>query len=274
MAITTRDQLIDALGNKYQQILYDKASLANASGGQFFSLFTATGTPSAGTNPTTAALCDNTTAGSLLWTDPAGSDKTYLAWMSANNSNATSNIEVVDRLAHMGGLNGTLANSQSVNLDPATLGISAARRGKSDFSEVQWWLEIYAALGSTGVNATVNVDYSDATLNQNLPAIALGATPRQGRIYPLHTLAAAGKYIAKINSVTLSATTGSAGNFGFSCNRPISQSIQTVANFATIQDWAQLGLPEVPTDASLFLLMQCSTSSTGTARGYIKLVQG
>ena len=274
MAITTRDQLIDALGNKYQQLFFDKASLSNAVAGQFFSLFTATGTPGAATNPTTAALCDNTTTGSLLWNDPAGSDKTYIGWLASNNANATSNLEIVDRLAHMGGLSGTSATSQTVNLDPDALGISAARRGAVNYSEVQWWMEIYSALGSTGVTATVNVDYSDGTLNQNLSAITLGGTPRQGRIYPLHTLAAAGKYIAKINSVTLSATTGAAGNFGFSATRSLLQTIQTVANFPTVADWAQIGLPEVPTDASLFMMMQCVTTSTGAVRGYIKLAQG
>lgn len=275
MAITTRDQLIDALGNKYQQLILDKANLSSSAAGQFFSLYTATGTPGAGTTPSTAALCDNTTAGSIAYNDPVGTDKTYLAWMSTTNGTiAASNIEIVDRLAHMGGLNGTLATAQTVNLDPATLGISAARRGPSDFSQVQWWLEIYSALGATGVNATVNVDYSDGTLNQNLTAIALGATPRQGRIYPLHTLAAAGKFISKINSVTLSATTGTAGNFGFSCTRSITQQVMPVLNMPTVSDYAQLGLPEIPLDASLFVQMQCPSTSTGLVRSLIKLVQG
>jgi len=274
MAITTRDQLIDAMGNKFQALQIDKGSLGNAAAGQFFSLFSAAGLPTAGTTPGSAAICDNTTAGAITFTNPTGTDKSYLSWLTLASANASTSVDIVDRLAHMGGLNGTLTTSQTATLDPTALSLSAARRGASNFSEVQWWLEIYTALGATVVNATVNVDYSDGTLNQNLTAFTLGANPRLGRAYPLHTLTASGKYISKINSVTLSATTGTAGNFGFSCTRPLAQVSAPTPNFATTADWAQLGLPAIPDSASLFALMQCSTSSTGTLRGYGKLVQG
>lgn len=42
MSITTRDELIDALANNSSRIVIDKASLANAAAGQYFSLWTAT----------------------------------------------------------------------------------------------------------------------------------------------------------------------------------------------------------------------------------------
>jgi hypothetical protein len=274
MTITTRDGLVDAMGNKFQGVQIDKGSLANTAAGQLFSLFTATGLPVAGTTPGSGALCDNTTSGALTFTNPTGTDKTYLALLTLAAANAATSVEIVDRLAHMGGLSGTSATSQTATLDPATLGISAARRGASNYSEVQWWLEVYAQLGATNVNATVNVDYSDGTLNQNLTAFSLGTNPRIGRMYPLHTIATAGKYISKINSVTLSATTGTAGNFGFSCTRPLSQVSAPTANFPTVSDWAQLGLPAIPDSASIFLYAQCSTTTTGTLRGYGKLVQG
>jgi hypothetical protein len=93
-------------------------------------------------------------------------------------------------------------------------------------------------------------------------------------MYPLHTITTAGKYISKINSVTLSATTGTAGSFGFSCTRPLTQALATVPNSPTVSDWAQLGLPAIPDSASIFMYMQCTTSPTGVIRGYGKLVQG
>ena len=123
------------------------------------------------------------------------------------------------------------------------------------------------------MNATVNVDYTDAS-SGNLTAIALGATPRQGRQYPLNALAASGKVIAKINNVTLSATTGTAGNFGFSCTRNRTSIAMPVANFLTVADWAQLGLPSIANDACLTLQMLCSTTSTGTIRGGGKIAHG
>ena len=55
MTISTRDQLIDAMGNNASRLVIDKASLANAVAGQFFSLWIATGIPGAGAAPGAAA---------------------------------------------------------------------------------------------------------------------------------------------------------------------------------------------------------------------------
>lgn len=274
MAITTRDQLIDALANNSSRILFDKASLASTAAGQYFSLWTATGFPSAATIPgTTAALCDQSTVGAMTFANQTAPAKSYLGYLFAAGGNSFTNLDLVDRLAQMGGLNGTLTTAQTVNLDPVALGVSSDRLGASDLTDVQWWLEIYTALGATGVNATVNVDYTD-TSSGNLTVIALGATPRQGRLYPLNALTASNKVIAKINSVTLSATTGTAGNFGFSCTRNRTAVSMPAANFNGIFDWAGLGLPVIHNDSCLTLTMLCSTTSTGTIRGGGKIAHG
>ncbi len=65
MAITTRDKLIDALGNNSSRFIIDKASIANAVAGGYFSLWRATGQPGQGAIPTTTASCNNTTLGSM-----------------------------------------------------------------------------------------------------------------------------------------------------------------------------------------------------------------
>jgi hypothetical protein len=273
MAITTRDQLIDALGNNSSRILFDKVSLASAVAGQYFSLFTASGFPAAGVNPTAAAICNQTTQGAINFANQTLPTKSYLAYLFAAGGNALTNLDIVDRLCHMGGLNGTLTTSQTVNLDPVALSVPASRYGAADLTDIQWWLEIYSALGATGVNATVNVNYTDST-SGNLTVIALGTTPRPGRQYPLNTLTASGKIIEKINNVTLSATTGTAGNFGFSCSRNRSSVSMPVANFLTTADWAQLGLPTIANDSCLMLQMLCSTTSTGTIRGGGKIAHG
>lgn len=273
MAITSRDQLIDALANNSSRILFDKASLANATAGQFFSLFKSGGFPAAGTNPTSAAICNQSTTGAMTFSNQTAPAKSYLAYLFAASSNSTTSVEIVDRLAHMGGLNGTLTTGQTVNLDPVALGVSSGRIGAADLTDVQWWLEIYTQLGTSNVNATINVDYTDST-SGNLTVLALGGTPRQGRIYPLNALADTGKVIEKINSVTLSATTGSAGDFGFACTRTRTNINPPVANYQLVQDWAQLGLPEIHNDSCLMFTMLCSTTSTGTLRGGGKIIHG
>jgi hypothetical protein len=173
----------------------------------------------------------------------------------------------------MGGLSGTVTTAQTVNLDPVALGVSSDRIGAADLTDVQWWLQIYTSLGATAVNATVNVNYTDTT-SGNLTVVALGATPRADRLYPLDQLAAAGKVIAKINSVTLSASTLSAGNFGFCCTRVRAVSNPPIANLQLIQDWAQLGLPVIHNDSCLTLNMLCTTTSTGVQTGGGKIIHG
>lgn len=269
--ITTRDGIIAALANNSDRILFDKASMANAVAGNLFSLWQANGMPAAGATPSTAALCTKALAGSVAFTNQTAPATSYLDWFWLACGNAATGVEVHDRLAHTGGLSGTVTTAQgALNLE--TLAPGADRLGASDYSDVQWFLEVYTALGATGVNATVNVTYNDNSTG-NLAATALGATPRAGRLYPLVS-AVAGKFIKAVNSVTLSATTGTAGNFGITATRSRTVVPCPVANFPTVADWAQTGHCEVPNDSCLQLLMQCSTTSTGTVRGAGKITHG
>lgn len=274
MAISTRDQLIDALGNNTSRVVIDKASLANAVAGQFFSLWQSAGVPGAGATPTTAATPTHATTGAIGFTQQTLPVTSYLAWLRAATSNANTTIEFHDRVAHLGGLSGTVTTAQAaaVDLSATGLNLEAARRGDSNYSDIKWWLEVYTALGATGVNATVNVTYDDGTTG-NLAVVALGATPRAGRMYPLVS-AVAGKFIRGVNTVTLSATTGTAGNFGVTATRPRTGIDTVVANKAEAYDFTLLGLPEVPNNSCLQLVVLCSTTSTGTVRGQGKIVHG
>ena len=269
MTITDRNGIINALANSSTRVLIDKASLPNTAAGQLFSLWQATGSPGAGATPSTAAICTSALAGAIAFPNQTGPATSYHGLQAVAGSNSAITVELHDRLAHMGGLSGTSTSAQG---GLTLTGLSAARRGASDYSGVQWWLEVYTALGATGVNATVAVTYNDDTTG-NLAAIALGATPRAGRAYPLVS-AVAGKYIKAVNSVTLSATTGTAGNFGITATRTVSVMPAPTANKAESYDWAALGLTEIPNDACLMLLTLCSTTTTGTVRGFGKILHG
>lgn len=271
MTISTVDGFLDALANNNSRLVIDKASLANAAAGQFFSLWTATGVPGTGTIPTSAVVPTKATTGAFGFTNQTAPATSYLGWLAVQHSNSASNLEIHDRLACMGGLSGTVTTAQGA-LSLVTTDPGADRRGDSNYSNVMWWLEVYTALGATGVNATVNVTYNDDSTG-NLTAIALGATPRAGRLYPLVS-ASAGKFIKAVNSVTLSATTGTAGNFGITATRQRTSVSAPLLNKTETFDWAQLGLPEIPNDSCLMLVMLCVTTSTGTVRGQAKIAHG
>ena len=278
MTITTRDQLISALGNNSSRFIIDKASLSNAAAGQYFSLWRATGQPGQGAIPTAAATCNNALTGAMNFSQQVDPATSYGAWANAVCSNSAVTIEVHDRLMHMGGLNATLLTAQTValNLNGVTADNMVKRIGDANFSDVQWWLEWYADTGATASNATIAVTYSDGTTG-NLTVVAVGGTVRASRMIPLNNLipaAAAGKYIRSIDSVTLSASTATAGNFGFTASRPRMTMPLLLANKMETFDWAALGFPEIFNSSCLWPIELCSTTTTGTVRGGGKIAHG
>lgn len=279
MTITTRDQLINAMCNNSSRLVIDKASLSNAAAGQFHSLWRATGQPGQGAIPGAAAVCTNALTGALRFNQQTSPATSYMAILEGLCSNSATVLEVHDRLMHMGGLNGTLATAQTANVDVHANIASdnlTARIGSSDYGDIMWWLEWYTDTGGTAVTATVNVTYNDDS-SGNLTAISLAATRRASLMIPLNGFipsADSGKYIRDVNTVTLSATTGTAGSFGVTATRYRAALYKPVANARFTADWAGLGLPEIPNTSCLMLIQLAGTTSTGTVRATGKIIHG
>ena len=273
------DNLVKALGNNSSRIVLDKASIASQTANSYCSLWRATGQPGQGAIPTVVATCNNTTVGTIGFNQQTSPSTSYGAYLEIATGNAAMTMELHDRLANMGGLNGTLTTAQSVNLDLNTLLATdniGTRKGDANYSEVQWWLEWYTATGVTAVTATIVVTYNDGTTG-NLSVLSLAATRPASHMIPLNSLipsAQSGKFIRGIVSVTLSATTGTAGNFGVTVTRPRMTLSSPFANFKFIADWAQLGLPEIYNSSAIFPIVLTSTTSTGTVRGGGKIAHG
>lgn len=279
MTISTRDQLIDALANNSSRIIFDKANIASQTANSFCSFWRGTGQPGQGAIPTTAAVCNDSLLGCIQFAQQTSPATSYLTILEGVSSNASMTLEIHDRLMHMGGLSGTVTTAQTVNLDlDANLATDDldARKGDANYSDVQWWLEWYTATGSTVVNATVNVTYNDGT-SGNLTAQSLAATRPASHMIPLNGLipaADSGKYIRDVNTVTLSATTGTAGNFGVTATRYRGALFLPLANARWTADWAGLGIPQIGNNSCLFAVMLTSTTSTGTLRATGKITHG
>ncbi len=277
MAITTLDQLVDALANNTSRIIIDKASLANQTAGRYCSMWRATGQPAQAAIPTTAAVPTHATLGAINFTQQTAPATSYIGGLDVIGSNAAQTLEIHDRIAHMGGLSLNVTTAQTVTgMDLTTLAPSSARVGDSNYSDLQWWLEVYTDGGATASNATINVTYNDST-SGSLNVQAVGGTIRAGNLFaltPLIPTASQGKFIRAINSVTLSAATGAVGNFGFTCTRPRMYMPMGLANYASSVDWASSKLPEVPNASCLQLVVLPSTTSSGTLRGGGKIIHG
>ena len=278
MTITSRDQLIDAMGNSSSRFILDKASIASQAG-SYVSMWRATGQPGQGAVPTTAAVCTTALTGAMGFAQQTAPATSYGAYMEVVTGNSAMTVEIHDRIAHMGGLNGTLTTAQTVGIDLSTLLSTSnvgVRIGDANYSDVQWWLEWYTATGATAATATVAVTYDDGT-SGNLTALSLAATRPASFMVSLNALipaASSGKYIRAVNTVTLSVTTGTAGSFGVTATRIRMSSMCPVANLKTISNWADLGFPEIENSACLFPVVLTSTTSSGTLRGGGKIIHG
>ena len=279
MAISTVDSIVKALGNNSSRIIIDKASIASQTAGSYCSLWRATGQPGQGAIPAATAVCNNNTLGTINFAQQTLPARSYGAYLELATGNAAMTLELHDRLAHMGGLVGNVTTAQAVNLDLSTLLATdnlSERKGDADYSDVQWWLEWYTATGATVVTATVAVTYNDGTTG-NLTAQSLAATRPASHAIPLNSLipaAQSGKFIRGVVSVTLSATTGTAGSFGVTATRPRMAIGSPIANFKSISDWAQLGFPEIYNRSAVFPMVLTSTTSSGTVRGGGKIAHG
>ena len=272
------DTIAAALGNTAaDRLIIEKASISNMTAGTFCSLWRATGQPAQGAIPgTTPAIPTSATTGAPSFSNQTSPIYSFLLWAYAASGNSAMSLEIWDRVAHVGGLvlNSTSAqNITGMDLSSGGLNLGADRRGASNYSDIQWFLETYTDGGATASNATINVTYDDASTG-NLNTQAVGGTLRASRLLPLTPLiptAKQGLFIQGINSVTLSASTGTAGNFGFTAVRPRTAIMLPVANKTEVVDWALLGLPVIPTDACLMYALLTSTTTTGTLRGGAKI---
>jgi len=267
----TLDKLANALATTSTRLVIDKANLTSQTTGTYCSMWRSTGQPAQGAIPGAAATCNATTTGGLIVPAQTAPVKSYFAYFEWACSNNAMTLELHDRLAQMGGLVGNVATAQTVSLDLDTMSGTdniANRIGVADYSDVQWWLEWYTATGSTAVTATVNVTYSDGSTG-NLTGISLAATRPAAHMINLNVYrpAAVSLCIRGVNSVTLSATTGTAGNFGVTATRLRGGVFAPIANVKFSASWADLPIVELPKSACPALMVLCSTSSSGTVRG-------
>lgn len=271
MAITTIDGIVNALGNNAQVMVLAKSSIATQGTGGFSSLWKAGGSPAAGSNPTTAEIPTKATAGALMnFTNATSTDKLYFGRGFLVSSNSSTDVWIHDRLSHMGGLSGTVTTAQTVGCDVTSL---AGTRCSSNYSDVQWWIEIYSDIGTTPVTATVSYTDADGNSGQSTTVSIGGASPlnQDSRMFPIY--GSGGEYIQSIQTIT-HVTTGTAGNYGITATRPLTSMSLGLANSGEVYDWSQLGLAEIPDDACLMAIIICGTTSTGTLNGTFKLITG
>lgn len=250
--------------------IIQKASIASQAVSGYSSLWRATGWPAQGAIPGAASIPTKATLGAFLtFPTPSVGKTRYAAQALISCVNATNTCILVDRLAHMGGLNGTLTSVQTVGIDVTSL---KGTRCRSDVSDVQWWLEIYTNIGTTATTGSiVYISDTDGT-TQTITGYAIGgASPASAasRMFPITPLA--GHPIRSITSFQQAATTGTAGSYGFTATRNLGIVDTSQANMSVNRDWAQLPITNLHDDTCLNMIVLCGTTSTGNIFGSISL---
>lgn len=236
-------------GNPEPLMMHREARVAGAAAvipiaGQPQSLWEFEGSPSHGAVPgTTVAYPDNTTVGGWRQTDPGGGRQ---KWGSAvgGNSVAQGTLVLYDRLAHISGLSGTVTTAQAVSASA----ITRYTNGLGNFIA----FEIYTQVGATGT--TIVADYTDDAGNagQTSTAVPFGATNnREAQRFARLSLAAGDQGVRAVNTVTLAATTGIAGNFGIVVGHELARLNITNPQGGDVRSFLNGSFIDVLTDACL-----------------------
>jgi hypothetical protein len=171
---------------------------------------------SGATTPSLPVVCDQATNGNLMKHPRLPGTCSNQLWLSdlefalsiAQPGGKCSAV-LYDRLCHQGGLDGTSAVAQTTNLPTAPL-----TRYTSGVGVVPC-LEIYVPIGATSVTASISYTNQAGVAGQISPDMAItNGNGNQGEHFTVFSLAAGDTGCRSVESVTLSASTGTVGNFG------------------------------------------------------------
>ena len=171
----------------------------------------------------------------------------------------------VDRLSHQGGLNATGTGAQTTNLPTAAL------PRYTDGRDVMLALEIYTQIGSTATTLTVSYTNESGTSGRTTPATVFGGTgAREAGRFLILPLQAGDSGIRSVQSVTVAATTGTAGSFGVVLFKPLFMVPINNADGPHICDLISgnfIGYPgELPRQTNISIIAT-GTNTTGTGVG-------
>jgi len=216
--------------------------------------------------PTTSVALNKDSAQSMGPIPAISSGRlTFLGGRFNTSTFGVGGMLLVDLLNVSGGLNGTLTTAQTTNLPTAALTRYTSGEG------VMAGIVIYTQIGSTATTATISYTNSAGTSGRTSTATSFGGTGFRevGVLLPI-PLQAGDTGVESIESVTVTATTGTAGNFGVCLYKPLAMISLESATGAMPLDSVSTGciigsLAEIDPNACLAISVfsAVSTSLTG-----------
>lgn len=271
MAITSMDGLIAAMAAGQSLKFYMPSTVG--AGSSFFSMntlvassfgqmATATAFGSGGTTYT-----QGTTAGQgwPIWT-AGGALTSYLSRFTFSTQLAEM-LALYDLMWGCSGFNTTVLTAQSV------VGFSGLPpRAPANGVGLELWCICYVVDGATASQMTVSYTNQSGVSGRTTQAIFINSMVAHKLL--LVPLQAGDTGIQSVQSVTFTASTGTAGNLGLFIMNRLSTVSLTVANTNAVADFAGTGLPIINDNAVLFFNLLCSAGTTGVIIGQVDIAQG
>jgi hypothetical protein len=216
--------------------------------------------------PTTSVALNKDSAQSMGSIPAISSGRlTFLGARINTSTFGAGGMLLVDLLNVSGGLNATLTTAQTTNLPTAALTRYTSGEG------VMAGIVVYTQIGSTATTATISYTNSAGTSGRTSTATSFGGSGFRevGVLLPI-PLQAGDTGIRSIESVTVTATTATAGNFGVCLFKPLAMISLESATGAMPLDSVSTGciigsLAEIDPNACLAISVfsAVSTSLTG-----------
>ena len=238
--------------------------------GRGASLWTYDGMPSSGAVPTVGAIPDRTTTGALPFVAATGGRDLHL--IGASVTPLTAGVYLLyDRLFHIGGLSGISTADQTVQGSTPSPALTRNTGGAGNIA----WYEIYTTIGTTTTTLTLTYTDQDGNTGQtatiNIGATGFREVTRAQRI----PLAAGDTGVRAIEKVKLTATTGTAGDFGITIAQPLAWIPVGASGTAGWRDYTT-GLPGTPvinSDACLALMFIPAAATATEVWGCLATVE-
>lgn len=203
-----------------------------------------------GAVPTSAVVPDANTLGALGQRNAGAGLKNYIIGYRINTFNRGVYV-ICDRLAHSGGLSGTTTGEQTTNLPTPTLTRHTSGVG------VMIGLTIYSSIGNTATTVSARYTNQGGTGSRTTPLMQMGAAGfNAANRMILLPLQDGDSGVKSVEGVTLTATTGTIGNFGVTLFKPLYticvESMSGVSSGDFVTGLSAGGIPAVENGACLF----------------------
>jgi hypothetical protein len=265
MAIATLDDYKRALTSGRFIVPFSIASVTTSAGVPFDLWMVSPPVPPLA--PTTAAVPTKDTAGALPIENAGGGLQNSIVGFRLTSFNPGA-LLVADRLSHTGGLSATVTTPQTTNLPTAAL------TRYTDGVGVMMALTIYTLIGTTATTVSATYTNQAGVGSRVTPLVPFGGTRnREANRMIFLPLQSGDTGVRSVESVTVTATTGTAGNFGVTLFRLLQgisiESLSGVGAGGFVSGWTVGGIPRVEPDACLFLVSVNGYSNPAAAGALI-----